>query len=88
MSKQLFLLKSALIWVLLFVLKDLSGQAQTCYWDLQKFSEVFANTGIVVNARIVGDSAEVARQVRKLWTPESETESRDFSMTVVFSRQI
>ena len=37
--------------------------------DSEKFPEVFANTGIVVNARIVGDSAEVARQVRKLWAP-------------------
>jgi hypothetical protein len=37
--------------------------------DAEVFGEVFADSGIIVNARIVGDSAEVARQVRKLWTP-------------------
>ncbi len=33
------------------------------------FSELFTNTGIIVNARIVGDSSEVAEQVKKLWAP-------------------
>jgi hypothetical protein len=37
--------------------------------DAEVFGEVFADSGIIVNARIVGDSAEVARQVRKLWRP-------------------
>ena len=32
------------------------------------FPEVFADSGIIVNARIVGDCCEVAQQVRKLWT--------------------
>jgi hypothetical protein len=35
--------------------------------DGEVFSEIFADSGIIVNARIVGDSAEVARQVHKLW---------------------
>lgn len=33
------------------------------------FPELFANSGIVVNARIVGDSSVVAQQVKKLWAP-------------------
>jgi len=37
--------------------------------DAGIFSEIFADSGIIVNARIVGDSAEVVRHVRKLWTP-------------------
>jgi len=35
----------------------------------EPFVEAFANTGIVVNARIVGDSDAVAETVRKLWAP-------------------
>ena len=31
--------------------------------------EVFANSGIIVNARIVGDPSVVAEQVKKLWAP-------------------
>jgi len=38
--------------------------------DAEVFGEVFADSGIIVNARIVGDSSEVARQVRKLWAPD------------------
>jgi len=37
--------------------------------DAEVFGEVFADSGIIVNARIVGDSSEVVRQVRKLWAP-------------------
>ena len=37
--------------------------------DAEIFPEVFAGSGVVVNARIVGDSSEVARHVRKLWAP-------------------
>lgn len=33
------------------------------------FPEIFARSGIVVNARIVGDSSTAAQQVKKLWTP-------------------
>ncbi|HCO95754.1 MAG TPA: hypothetical protein DIU00_17710 [Phycisphaerales bacterium] len=33
----------------------------------EPFAEAFANTGIVVNARIVGGPETVARSVRKLW---------------------
>jgi hypothetical protein len=38
--------------------------------DAEVFGEVFADSGIIVNARIVGDSSEVARQIRKLWAPD------------------
>jgi hypothetical protein len=37
--------------------------------DAESFPEVLAGSGIILNARIVGDSTEVARQVRKLWAP-------------------
>ena len=33
------------------------------------FAEVFANTGIVVNARIVGSPETIAESVRRLWKP-------------------
>lgn len=33
------------------------------------FAEIFAGSGVTVNARVVGDSFEVARQVGKLWKP-------------------
>jgi hypothetical protein len=36
--------------------------------EAQVFPELFANSGIVVNARIVGDWPVVAEQVKKLWT--------------------
>ncbi|MHC4509039.1 MAG: uroporphyrinogen decarboxylase family protein [Planctomycetota bacterium] len=35
----------------------------------EPFAEAFANTGIVVNARIVGGGETIAESVRKLWTP-------------------
>ena len=35
----------------------------------EAFSEAFAGTGITLNARIVGDSDEVARVTRQLWRP-------------------
>jgi len=35
----------------------------------EPFAGVFAGTGIVVNARIVGDCETVVETVRKLWTP-------------------
>ena len=35
----------------------------------EPFAEAFANTGIVVNARIVGDPETVAGNVRRLWKP-------------------
>jgi len=35
----------------------------------EPFVEAFANTGIVVNARIVGDCQTVVETVRKLWAP-------------------
>ncbi|MGD8501443.1 MAG: hypothetical protein PVJ86_12395, partial [Phycisphaerales bacterium] len=35
----------------------------------EPFAEGFANTGIVVNARIVGDPETVANTVRRLWKP-------------------
>ncbi|UCC96504.1 MAG: hypothetical protein JSW66_11745 [Phycisphaerales bacterium] len=35
----------------------------------EPFAEVFANTGVVVNARIVGGPEMVAESVRKLWKP-------------------
>ena len=35
----------------------------------EPFAEAFANTGIVVNARIVGGSETVAQSVRRLWKP-------------------
>jgi hypothetical protein len=35
----------------------------------EPFAETFANTGIVVNARIVGDCETVVETVRKLWAP-------------------
>jgi hypothetical protein len=35
----------------------------------EPFAEAFANTGIVINARIVGDCKTVAETVRKLWAP-------------------
>ena len=37
--------------------------------DAEIFSEIFTGSSIIVNARIVGDCLEVARQVRKLWAP-------------------
>ena len=37
--------------------------------EAKVFPEVFADSGIIVNARIVGDSSVVAEHVRKLWTP-------------------
>lgn len=33
------------------------------------FRDLFAHSGIVLNARIVGDSSVVLEQVRRLWTP-------------------
>ena len=33
------------------------------------FAEAFANTGIVVNARIVGGPETIAESVRRLWKP-------------------
>ena len=36
---------------------------------IEPFDEAFANTDIVVNARIVGDSETVAEIVRRLWKP-------------------
>jgi len=35
----------------------------------EPFAETFANTGIVVNARIVGDCETVVETVKKLWAP-------------------
>ncbi|MHC4496710.1 MAG: uroporphyrinogen decarboxylase family protein [Planctomycetota bacterium] len=35
----------------------------------EPFAEAFANTGIVVNARIVGDAGTVAETVKRLWKP-------------------
>lgn len=35
----------------------------------EPFAEAFENTGIVVNARIVGDCETVAETVKKLWAP-------------------
>ncbi len=35
----------------------------------EPFAEVFANTGIVVNARIVGDCETVVETVKRLWAP-------------------
>jgi len=35
----------------------------------EPFAEAFADTGIVVNARIVGDPETVAGNVRRLWKP-------------------
>jgi hypothetical protein len=35
--------------------------------DAEIFPSVFADSGIIVNARIVGDDAEVAKQVSRLW---------------------
>ena len=35
----------------------------------EPFAEAFANTGIVVNARIVGDCQTVAETVKRLWKP-------------------
>ena len=35
----------------------------------ERFAEAFANTGIVVNARIVGGPETIAGNVRKLWRP-------------------
>ena len=56
----------------------------------EPFAEAFANTGIVVNARIVGDPETVADTVKRLWkpgmklivvtfcqTPEEQTEAYD-----------
>lgn len=37
--------------------------------ETKVFPEVFADSGIIVNARIVGNSSEVINQVRKLWAP-------------------
>jgi hypothetical protein len=37
--------------------------------EAKVFPEIFANSGVVVNARIVGDSSVVAEQVKKLWVP-------------------
>jgi len=37
--------------------------------EAKVFGEIFANSGIVVNARIVGDWSVVAEQVKKLWAP-------------------
>ena len=36
---------------------------------IEPFAEAFANTGIVVNARIVGDCRTVAKTVKRLWKP-------------------
>jgi hypothetical protein len=36
----------------------------------EPFVEAFANTGIVVNARIVGGPETIAENVRRLWKPE------------------
>ena len=35
----------------------------------EPFAETFANTGIVVNARIVGDCETIVETVKKLWAP-------------------
>ena len=35
----------------------------------QAFAQAFAGSGVIVNARIVGDPDEVARVTRKLWRP-------------------
>jgi hypothetical protein len=35
----------------------------------EQFAEAFANTGVVLNARVVGDPDVVDRAVRKLWRP-------------------
>ena len=35
----------------------------------EPFAEAFANTGIVVNARIVGGPETIAENVRRLWKP-------------------
>lgn len=37
--------------------------------DPEAVGKVFADTGIILNARIVGDCQEVEKQVKKLWTP-------------------
>lgn len=38
----------------------------------EPFSEAFAGSGIVVNARIVGDKENVMEQVRRLWRPKTK----------------
>lgn len=38
--------------------------------DAQIFREEFSKTGVVVNARIVGNAEIVSEQVRKLWKPD------------------
>ena len=35
----------------------------------EPFAETFANSGIVLNARIVGGPETIAENVRKLWKP-------------------
>ena len=40
------------------------------------FRDIFTSSGIIVNARIVGDPAVVAEEVKKLWT-------RDMKLIVV-----
>lgn len=35
----------------------------------EEFAEAFANSGVIVNARIVGDPDEIARVTRLLWRP-------------------
>lgn len=45
------------------------GQTDPSPNNAEVFPEVFAGSGVIVNARIVGDSLEAARQVRKLWKP-------------------
>ena len=42
------------------------------YNDLNIFSDAFANTGIVLNARIVGDKESVLERVKTLWKPGSK----------------
>lgn len=37
--------------------------------DPSRFAQAFAGTGVVVNARIVGDAEVVVETVRKLWAP-------------------
>ena len=45
-----------------------SSQTDPSPNDAEVFPEIFANSRIIINARIVGDSAVVAEQVKKLWT--------------------
>ncbi|MFB0515773.1 MAG: uroporphyrinogen decarboxylase family protein [Candidatus Neomarinimicrobiota bacterium] len=46
-----------------------SPQTDPGHNDCEAFQDAFVDTGVIVQARIVGDSDEVLERVKRLWTP-------------------